>query len=283
MAERVAIIGVGQMGTGIAQACLQSGHSVVLLSRSQESLERGMARLKAGMLRSVEKGKLAKVDMDSFLSRVTLSVDMAGMASASIVIESVPEVLDTKLQVMKEMEKFSSTDAILATNTSSIMIDRLASALSDPSRFIGLHFFNPANVMKLVEVVIGSKTSNGTLERSMAFVAGLNKTPVKVKDSPGFVSNRILMAFINESIMTLEDGVADASSIDTVAKLGFNHPMGPIELADFIGLDVCKDIMEAIYAETKNKQFMPAPLLSKLVSEGKLGRKTGEGLYKYVK
>ncbi len=281
MGQEITVIGVGQMGTGIAQAALQVGYSVVLIAKNIDFLNKGFARLTTNLDKALEKGKITAQEKEAMLKRVKLSQTMDAIKDSSIIMEAVPELIDLKLEIFKNADKFCSKDSILATNTSSILINRLATAVSDPSRFIGLHFFNPANVMKLVEVVVGEKTSKKTVDESLAFITSMNKIPVKVNDAPGFISNRILMVFINESITALEKGIAEKEAIDSIAKLGFNHPMGPIELADFIGLDVCKDIMDFIYLETKEEKFKPSPLLVKLVKEGKLGRKAGEGFYKY--
>ncbi len=281
MGKEITVIGVGQMGTGIAQAALQAGYSVMLIDKNQEFLNKGFARLTENLGKAVEKGKITADDKTRLLANVRLAQNMDGIGKSDFVIEAVPEIFDLKMEIFRNADEFCGSGAILATNTSSILINKLAAAVSDPSRFIGLHFFNPANVMKLVEVVVGTKTSQATLSASLGFISSLGKTPVKVNDAPGFISNRILMAFINEAISDLQKGIAEKESIDSIAKLGFNHPMGPIELADFIGLDVCKDIMDFIYLETKDEKFKPAQILVKLVQEGKLGRKSGEGFYKY--
>ncbi len=281
MTKEITVIGVGQMGTGIAQSALQAGYNVILIDKNQEFLDKGFARLTDNLGKAVERGKITADEKARLLGNVTLARSMDGIGKSDFVIEAVPEILDLKMDVFRNADKFCSKSAIIATNTSSILINKLATAVSDPSRFIGLHFFNPANVMKLVEVVVGTNTSQATMSSSLEFITSLGKTPVKVNDAPGFISNRILMAFINEAASDLQHGIAEKEAIDSIAKLGFNHPMGPIELADFIGLDVCKDIMDFIYLETKDGKFKPADIIVKLVQDGKLGRKSGEGFYKY--
>ncbi len=279
--KEIAVIGAGQMGNGIAIACLQSGFGVVLVSRSEDSMKQGEARLDETLNKMIARGRLTPEQKAAFLLKLKTSFRMEDIRDAAIVIEAVPEQLKLKQEVLHAMERLADKDAILATNTSSILISRLAFVFLDQGRLIGLHFFNPVPAMKLVEVVVGKSTSKGTIDRSMAFIAALGKTPVKVNDAPGFVSNRILMPLINEAVLTLQNGVADKDGIDTVAKLGFNHPMGPLELADLIGLDVCVHIMESIHEETMDEKFVPARMLKELVQAGKLGRKTGEGFYQY--
>ncbi|HLC59780.1 MAG TPA: 3-hydroxyacyl-CoA dehydrogenase NAD-binding domain-containing protein, partial [archaeon] len=242
---------------------------------------KGLENLKQSMSKAVEKGKMQAEQMNGCLLRISLSWDMKDIKDSDIVIEAVPEELKLKVAVFKDMEKFSKKDAILATNTSSISIDKIAASVKSPSRVVGLHFFNPVPIMKLVEIVRGDKTSDDTFSKAKDFAEHLGKIPVMVKNSPGFVSNRILMLFINEAVKTLEDKVATKEGIDNVARMGFNHPMGPLELADLIGLDVCKDIMDAIYEQMKDEKFKPAKLLNDLVRKGKLGKKSGEGFYNY--
>jgi len=278
---KIAIIGAGTMGSGIAQVVISANHDAILISEHQASVDRGMELVRTGFDKAIAKGRMAQEQKASFLSRITTSTSISDAKGAAVVIEAVPEELKTKLAVLSQVEKWVASDTIIATNTSSISIDALAQALKEPGRFIGLHFFNPAPVMKVIEVVEGGKTSKATLAAANAFAKSLGKTPVQVKDFPGFISNRILMIYINESINALQEGVATKEAIDAIAKLGFNHPMGPIELADFIGLDVCKDIMEAIYEQNKDPKFKPSDLLVKMVQQGRLGRKSKKGFYDY--
>lgn len=282
MSEKITVIGPGTMGTGIAQAFLAAGFQVVLIGRSEESLQKGLSIIRSRMDKAKEKGKLSQEEMDSALDNLKLSTSYDDGKGSSAVIEAVSEMADTKKAVFRLAEEHIS-DAILATNTSSIPINELSEAVKDKSRFIGMHFFNPVPVMKPVEVIVGSSTSKNTEETAVRLIERCGKVPVLVKDYPGFVANSILMPMLNEAIMLLEKGVSTKEGIDTIVKLGLNHPMGPLELADYIGLDVCKDIMDSIYNETKDPKFKPAALLAKLVSEGKLGRKSGEGFYPYNK
>ena len=278
---KVAIIGAGTMGSGIAQVVLKAGHELTLVSESEESVFRGSEMVRAGFEKAIAKGKMTAEERDGALKRMKTAVSMEGAKDAELVIEAVPETLKTKSEVLVNAEGYLGENALIATNTSSLSINKLASYLAKPERFIGMHFFNPAPVMKVVEVVTGDKTSEDTKKRANEFIDGLGKTAVDVKDSPGFISNRLLMIYINEAINSFAEGIATKEAIDTIARLGFNHPMGPFELADFIGLDVCKDIMEAIYMQSGDKRFEPSSLLVRLVNEGRLGRKNGHGFYDY--
>ena len=282
MSEKITVIGPGTMGTGIAQTFLAAGFQVVLIGRSEESLQKGLSIIRSRMDKAREKGKLSQEELDSALDNLKLSTSYDDGKGSSAVIEAVSEMADAKKAVFRLAEEHIS-DAILATNTSSIPIGELSEAVKDKSRFIGMHFFNPVPVMKPVEVIVGSSTSKNTEETAVRLIEECGKVPVSVKDYPGFVANSVLMPMLNEAIMLLERGVSTKEGIDTIVKLGLNHPMGPLELADYIGLDVCNDIMDSIYNETKDPKFKPAALLTKLVSEGKLGRKSGEGFYTYNK
>ena len=282
MSEKITVIGPGTMGTGIAQAFLAAGFQVVLIGRNEESLQKGLSIIRSRMDKAREKGKLSQEELDSALDNLKLSTSYDDGKGSSAVIEAVSEMADAKKAVFRLAEEHIS-DAILATNTSSIPIGELSEAVKDKSRFIGMHFFNPVPVMKPVEVIVGSSTSKNTEETAVRLIEECGKVPVSVKDYPGFVANSVLMPMLNEAIMLLERGVSTKEGIDTIVKLGLNHPMGPLELADYIGLDVCNDIMDSIYNETKDPKFKPAALLTKLVSEGKLGRKSGEGFYTYNK
>jgi 3-hydroxybutyryl-CoA dehydrogenase len=281
MDMKVAIIGAGTMGIGITQVVISAGYEAILIGTSEASLSAGVERLKANMDKAIAKGKMTAGQKDSYLKKLKTSPNMRDVAGAGMAIEAVPEDVKTKREVLSNAEKCLDKSAIIATNTSSISIAALAAALNDPTRFLGLHFFNPAPVMKVIEVIRGERTSPDTLKNAMSFAESLGKTAVEVKDLPGFISNRILMAYINEAINALDQGAASKEAIDTIAKLGFNHPMGPLELADFIGLDVCRDIMDAIYLQNNDAKFRPSPLLARLVEEGRLGRKNGKGFYDY--
>jgi 3-hydroxybutyryl-CoA dehydrogenase len=278
---KVAIIGAGTMGIGITQVVISANYDAILISDNEKSVQAGLERLKGNMDKAIAKGRMTAEQKDGFLKRLKISSEMSDVADAGMVIEAVPEDAKIKQGVLSEVEKYIGREAIIATNTSSISIATLAAGLKEPARFLGLHFFNPAPVMKVIEVVRGQKTSDLTLNAAMSFAASLGKTAVEVEDSPGFISNRILMIYINESINALYQGIASKESIDTIAKLGFNHPMGPLELADFIGLDVCRDIMEAIYQQSNDAKFKPSPLLEKMVNEGRLGKKNKKGFYDY--
>ncbi len=278
---KIAIIGAGTMGSGIAQTIVSANHDTLLISDSEVSVAKGITAIKMGFDKAIAKGRMSAEQKNSYLSHLKTSTDMNELKDAEIVIEAVPEDLNIKRKVLVEVERVVGLKAIIATNTSSISINSLSNVLSTPSRFIGMHFFNPAPVMKLIEIVKGEHTSTQTVDAAIAFGESLGKTAVEVMDFPGFISNRILMAYINESINALDQGVATVSAIDTIAKLGFNHPIGPLELADFIGLDVCKDIMNAIYMQNKDSKFIPAPSLIKLVNDKNFGRKTGKGFYDY--
>ena len=280
MAEKITVVGPGTMGTGIAQAFLAAGFEVVLIGRSKESLKKGLDKINSRMEKAMAKGKLSQKDKDSAIARLRLSSDYTDGAGSVVVIEAVPEIQEAKAEVFRLAEE-EIGDAVLATNTSSIPISKLSAFVNRPDKFIGLHFFNPVTVMKPVEVIIGSSTSDETEKIAMELIGRCGKTPVRVKDYPGFVANSILMPLLNEAIMLLERGVATKEGIDTIAKLGLNHPMGPLELADYIGLDICREIMESIYKETGDPKFKPSGMLNDLISQGKLGRKSGEGFYLY--
>jgi 3-hydroxybutyryl-CoA dehydrogenase len=283
MKGTVSVIGAGTMGRGIAEVSGLAGYSVILVDSDEKLARLGMERLISNLNREIEKGRISKDSGDGAISRIKPAWDIDSINGSFLVIEAVPEDIKLKQKVLAEAEAAARADAIIATNTSSISINALASALHKKSRFLGLHFFNPVPLMKLVEIVRGMQTSDDVISSAKAFVLDIGKTSVAVKDSPGFVSNRILMLFINEAIKTLEDGIASKEDIDTVARLGFNHPMGPLELADLIGLDVCMDIMNVIYLQKKDDKFKPADMLVSLVNSGKSGRKSGEGFYSYKK
>jgi 3-hydroxybutyryl-CoA dehydrogenase len=269
------------MGHGIAQVVLRSGYSVVLSDASAAFLANGKERIEMGLARDVEKGRLSAGERDQALGRLDTSSDLESVAHGDLIIEAVTESFTTKAQVLSELGKRARPEVILASNTSSISITRLAAVTRRPAQFLGLHFFNPVPAMKLVEVVPGLETSNETVETAEKLAASLGKTPVRVNDFPGFVSNRVLMPMINEAIFAVMEGVAEPQAVDAVMKLGMNHPMGPLELADFIGLDVCLDIMTVLYDGFRDSKYRPCSLLEKMVAAGRLGRKSGRGFYEY--
>ena len=280
MTEKISVIGPGTMGTGIAQAFLQSGFDVVLVGRSEESAKKGLDMINAGISKAIAKGSLKETDRQSMLARLNVTHSYNAIAGSALVIEAVSEILESKISVLMECEKYAK-GSLIATNTSSISITRLANSLTNPEMFIGMHFFNPVPVMKPVEIITGDKTSQKAAELAFRLSEMCGKTPIKVKDYPGFVANSILMPMLNEGMLLLEKNVATKEGIDTIVKLGLRHPMGPLELADFIGLDVCLDITNSIYEATKDGKYKPAELLVKMVEQKKLGKKTGEGFYKY--
>jgi len=277
----IGVVGAGQMGHGIAHVMLRSGHRVLLLDTTENFIEAGARRITKGLARDVEKERLTAEQRDQALARLKTTTEPADLAEAEFIIEAVTEKFDVKAAVYRSLEAHCRPEAIFASNTSSISITRLAAATGRPARFIGLHFFNPVPVMKLVEVVPGLQTAPATVEKATALAASAGKMPVRVNDFPGFVSNRVLMPMINEAVFCLMEGVADAPGIDNVMKLCMNHPMGPLELADLIGLDVCRDIMLVLYESFRDSKYRPCPLLEKMVAAGWLGCKTQRGFYPY--
>ena len=275
------VLGAGTMGHGIAHVLIRGGYTVLLHDLSQQFLEAGAARIAKGLNRDVEKNRLTAEDREKALSRLKTTMRVSDLEGADFIVEAVTENFEVKSGVFRAVEPHCRAEVIFASNTSSISITRLAATTQRPDRFIGLHFFNPVPVMKLVEVVPGLATSPETVEAAERLATSAGKTPVRVNDFPGFVSNRLLMPMINEAVYCLMESVADAKGVDDVMKLGMNHPMGPLELADLIGLDVCLDIMKVLYESFRDSKYRPCPLLEKMVSAGRLGRKIGRGFYEY--
>jgi 3-hydroxybutyryl-CoA dehydrogenase len=277
----VAVIGGGTMGSGITQVVAQAGLPVVLVERSAADAERARGTIQANLDRSVQRGKLEVEAAAAIFERVTTATDYGAVAGADIVVEAVFEDPNVKKEVFRAVGPLLGEQAVLASNTSSISVTTLASVIAAPERAIGMHFFNPVPVMTLVEVVRGLRTSDETVRRVEAFARRLGKTPVVVNDFPGFVSNRVLMPMINEAVFCLGEGVATREAIDEVMKLGMAHPMGPLALADLVGLDVCLAILEVLQRDLGEDKYRPAPLLRQYVAAGRLGRKSGEGFYVY--
>lgn len=277
----VMVIGAGAMGSGIAQLVAQAGYSVFLTDQSQFALESGLDKITAGLNLQVAKGQITTETKTEVLGRIILLPNIRDIVEPELIIEAVSESMGLKKRLWQEVTPLIGSSTILATNTSSLSITELASSTPYPDRFIGLHFFNPVPKMKLVEVICGALTSDDTFQWAEKFVSSLGKTGVVVKESPGFVFNRIIIPMINEAAMILAEGIASANDIDQALKLGASHPIGPLALADFIGLDVCLDIMEYLAAEFGEPKYSPAPLLREMVRAGQLGRKTGTGFYNY--
>ena len=277
----IGIIGAGTMGSGIAQVAAIEGLDVVLVDNSEAALEKGLANVTRNLDRLVAKEKLTATDKGVAIKRITRSVGYNSLRSADLVIEAATENPALKTTILRQIDQLVRPDAIIATNTSSISITRLASEIGRPECFIGLHFFNPVPVMPLVEVVRGLQTSDATHEAVEALAQQLGKTPITVKNSPGFVVNRILLPMLNEAFFVLAEDEADATSIDDAMKLGCNHPIGPLALADLIGLDVLLSVMQTIHDEFDDSKYRPAPLLKELVAAGYFGRKSGRGVYRY--
>ncbi|CAM1348775.1 3-hydroxybutyryl-CoA dehydrogenase [Tenacibaculum discolor] len=280
--KNIAVIGAGTMGNGIAHTFAQFGYNVQLIDISQAALDRGLATITKNLDRMVAKEKITEDDKNNTLNNITTHTSIKeGVQNTSLVVEAATENVDLKLKIFKDLDEACAEDTILATNTSSISITQIAAATNRPEKVIGMHFMNPVPIMKLVEIIRGYNTSDEVMDFTVDLTKKINKVPVEVNDYPGFVANRILMPMINESIETLYNGVAGVAEIDTVMKLGMAHPMGPLQLADFIGLDVCLSILNVMYDGFKNPKYAPCPLLVNMVAAGKLGVKSGEGFYDY--
>jgi 3-hydroxybutyryl-CoA dehydrogenase len=277
----IAVLGAGTMGNGIAHVFARSEYNVILRDVEARFLEGALDTIAKNLDREVKKCKIAGEDKPRILGRIYTTTDMSEIARADFAVEAVPERLDLKLSALREADKLLRPEVILASNTSSISITTLAAATSRPDRFVGMHFMNPVPVMVLIEVIRALQTSDETFHTTMALCERLEKKPVAVNDAPGFVSNRVLMPMINEAAFAVMEGVATAEAVDAIMKLGMNHPMGPLELADFIGLDVCVDILHVLYKGFGDSKYRACPLLRKMVAAGWLGRKSGRGFYSY--
>ncbi len=281
MTDRVAVVGAGQMGNGIAHVFAQNGFPVTMIDVSAEALERGRSTIDRNLERQVKKGTIDASVKDATLARITVNASLEAAADATLVVEAATERPDLKFRIFTDLDRIAPPQAILASNTSSISITTLAAQTKRPAQVVGMHFMNPVPVMQLVEIIRGLATTDDTTKRVVELARTLGKTPVEVNDYPGFVANRILLPMINEAVYCLMEGVGTAEAIDTVMKLGMNHPMGPLALADLIGLDTCLAILEVLHAGLGDSKYRPCPLLRKYVAAGWLGRKSGRGFYTY--
>jgi 3-hydroxybutyryl-CoA dehydrogenase len=278
---KVAVVGGGTMGNGIVHTFAQFGNEVTLIDVSEDALQRGVGFIEKNLGRMVKKEKISQQVMDDTLGRISTATELSSAADADLVVEAVFENFDVKKQIFSELDSLCKEDTILASNTSSISITKIAACTNRPEKVIGMHFMNPVPIMKLVEVIKGQATDDATLNTVLEIAETLKKVPVTVEDYPGFISNRVLLPMINEAVYCLMEGIATRDDIDTVMKLGMAHPMGPLQLADFIGLDICLDIMEVLYDGFGDSKYRPCPLLRRMVDAGHLGRKSGKGFYDY--
>ena len=279
--ERIGVVGAGTMGRGIAQVCAASGFGVVMSDVSAGAVAAGLASIEKQLARAVEKERMSAAEKDALLSRIETTTGIETMAGVDVCIEAATENPDVKLDLFRALESVCREDAILASNTSSISLTKIAGACARPERVIGMHFFNPVPLMKLVEVIRALQTSDATFEAARALADRLGKTAVAVADSPGFVVNRMLVPMLNEAVYALSEGLASAEEIDLAMQLGLSHPIGPLRLADLIGIDVCLDVMDVMYRDFSDSKYRPCPLLRKMVDAGRLGRKSGRGFYEY--
>ena len=281
MVKTVGVIGAGQMGAGIAQICATIDKDVILCDIKQEFLDKGIGTITKNLTRSVSKERISQKDMDNTLGNVSTTLELNELHDRDIIIEAIVENIEIKKKLFSDLGNICAENTILASNTSSIPIGILAEASGRPTKVVGMHFMNPVPVMKLVEVIRAKSTNDNTFDATFKLAEDLNKVPVLVNDFPGFVSNRILLPMLNEAMFCVMEGVAEPEAIDTVMKLGMSHPMGPLTLADFIGLDTCLAIMEVLHRDFNDDKYRPCPLLKEMVEQGKLGKKSGEGFYKY--
>lgn len=279
--EKIAVLGAGQMGNGIAQVAACAGYSVVMIDIKQEYVEAGLAAIEKSLARLVAKERMTQTDADEALALVSVSTEKSAAADADLVVEAIPEIPELKFSVFAELDAICKPEAILASNTSSISINEIAAATNRPDKVIGMHFMNPVPIMRLVEIINGSETSEAVTAAVVEASERMGKTALACNDSPGFVSNRILCPMINEAILTLQEGVAEPEAIDGIMKLGMNHPIGPLALADLIGNDTVLHIMNVLHEGLGDDKYAPAPLLIQMVEEGKLGRKSGSGFFDY--